>query len=129
METRRQFFQELIAGGVGVKVRPARRNQRAHHHDVVLYRGPLMVPAHVAVAVADHPALARTTSRHIVMRYTDGSGAAVMLYRFRGRVPDHRGMIGEVVRTLDGSIRVHAWNAADPGVYLEPLQILAREEG
>ncbi len=121
---RREFFQSLIAGGATVKVRPERRNARAHHRDEIVYRGPFSVPAHVAAIVAEHPGLVQTTSgRHVAMRYSDHG----TVYLFRCRVPEHRAMVGEIVRTPAGAIRVHAWSAADLGGYSEPLQIVERK--
>jgi hypothetical protein len=78
----------------------------------------------VAAILVEHPGLVLTTSgRHPAMRYVD-SGT---VYLLRSRVPDHRGMVGEIVRTQAGTIRVHCWSAADPGEYREPSAIVERK--
>jgi hypothetical protein len=51
------------------------------------------------------------------------------VYLFRCRIPDHRGMVGEIVRTPLGRLRVHCWSAADPGGYNEPAIIAERKAG
>ena len=46
---------------------------------------------------------------------------------FRCQVPAHRKLVGEIVRTQAGAIRVHCWTAADPERYTrndEPMAIL-----
>ena len=107
---RREFFKSLIAGGATARIRPERRNERKHHTGEIMYRGPLTIPERVSAIVAEHPGLCRTTSRHLVMRYVDRG----TVYLFRARVPEHRAMVGEIVRTFTGALRVHAWSAADP---------------
>lgn len=63
---RRAFFQSLIAGGAQVAERPERRNRREHHQDTLIYHGPMSIPARLAAIIADHPAIKRTTHRHMV---------------------------------------------------------------
>ena len=124
MQDRRQFFQSLIAGGAVVRERAERRNSRTHHRDEVLYRGPMTIPAHIAAIVTEHPGLVRTTSgRHVAMRYSDLG----TVYLLRSRVPEHRGMVGEIVQTAADAIRIHCWSAALPGEYQEPGAIIERK--
>lgn len=126
MDTRRSFFASLVTGGATVAQRPQARNRREHHTDTKVYHGPLLVPAHIAEAVRESPDLARSTCRHLVARYADPDGT---VWRFRCRVPDHRAMVGEIVLTCDGAIRIHCWSAADPGSYREPGEIMERWRG
>jgi hypothetical protein len=127
---RRQFFRGLIAAGATVAERPERRNRRAHHEGQRVYHGPMSIPEEVARIVADHPAIKRTTHRHLVSRYAaDG-----YTWLFRCQIPAHRGMVGEIIHIPqpDGVIlsRVHCWSAADPdraphGGYLDAVLISA----
>lgn len=125
MQDRREFFRSLIAGGAVVSQRPERRNRRAHHTNDVVYSGPLIVPERVAAIVAEHPAIKRTTHQHLVSRYAE----AGYTWLFRCQVPAHRAMVGEVVQTPEGAIRVHCWSAADPARTCggEPAAIIARK--
>jgi hypothetical protein len=125
---RRDFFKSLIAGGATVSERKERRNHRAHHEGTRLYHGPMLIPAYIAGIIAEHPALKRTTNgRHLVSRYAD----ATHTWLFRCQIPAHCLMVGEIVRTPEGKIRVHCWSAADPERYTrgdEPGVIIAAKE-
>ena len=52
-------------------------------------------------------------------RYAEPDGT---VYVFRCQIPEHRGMVGEIVRTPLGRMRVHCWSAANPGEYREPQE-------
>ncbi len=123
MLDRRKFFQGLIAGGASVR---KNRKRVAHRQDVVLYRGPMEIPAHVYEAVREDPTPHRATGRgtHLVSRYVEPDGT---VWLFRCQIPAHRGMVGEIVqgRPSDARRRVHCWQAADPGSYRTPEQLLA----
>lgn len=121
-ESRRDFFASLVGGGATVTQRVRSKNRRVHHRDTVLYHGPMTIPAHVAECVRESPELARSTCRHLLARYADADG---IIYRFRCRVPDHRGMVGEIVRTQANAVRLHCWSAAKLGEYREPTDIVA----
>ena len=120
---RREFFSSLIAGGATVAKRPQRRDIR--HADEVIYRGPMLIPERVALIIADHPAIKRCNRNgHLVSRYAEGGWT----WLFRCQIPAHQKMVGEIVRTPAGAIRVHCWSAADPERYTrndEPTTILA----
>ena len=122
---RREFFKSLIAGGATVSERTERRNRREHHRDEIMYHGPMLIPERVAAIVAEHPAIKRTThGAHLVSRYSETGWT----WLFRCQVPAHRKLVGEIVRTPAGGIRVHCWSAADPERYTrndEPTTILA----
>ena len=120
MQDRRHFLQSLIAGGAAV--RKTRKHIR-HQQDVRLYHGPMEIPAHVAEAVREDPTPHRSTGRgaHLVSRYAEADGA---VWLFRCQIPSHRGMLGEIVRTPLGRVRVHCWSAALPGKYREPSEII-----
>jgi len=122
---RRDFFRSLIAGGATVKERPARRNRRAHHEATRLYHGPMLIPAYIANIVASHPGLAKTTHGHLVSRYAD----AMHTWLFRCQIPDSRAMVGEILRTPEGKLRVHCWSAARPvDTYREAEEIVRRTD-
>ena len=123
MQDRREFFRSLIAGGAAVSQRPERRNRREHHAGERIYLGPMIVPERVAAIVAEHPAIKRTTHQHLVSRYAE-SGCT---WLFRCQIPASRQMVGEIVRTPEGSTRVHCWSAANPGEYREPQEIIERK--
>lgn len=119
---RREFFRSLIAGGATVSQRPERRNRRVHHEGTKLYHGPLLIPEYVAGIVAAHPAIKRTThGGHLVSRYAD----AAYTWLFRCQIPESRAMVGEIVCTPEGKLRIHCWSAARPGEYREPAEIVA----
>ena len=123
-QDRRQFFQSLIAGGATVVKRPRRCDIR-HTDDNVIYHGPMLIPERVAAIVAEHPAIKRSNrTSHLVSRYAENSWT----WLFRCQIPEHRKMVGEIVRTPAGAIRVHCWSTADPERYTrndEPTTILA----
>lgn len=122
---RRDFFKSLVAGGATIKVRPERKNQRAHHQGERIYHGPMEIPERVVSAVAQSPALAKTTHRHLISRYTDGEGWE---WRFRSQIPEHRLMVGEIIRTPEGNVCVHCWASADLDRYMShcgPAEILS----
>lgn len=124
---RREFFKALIAGGAAVKQRPTKRNSRAHHKDTQLYHGPMAIPANIAAIIADSPAIKRTTHGHLVSRYSYGGAT----WLFRCQIPEHRLMVGEIIRVPDGQLRIHCWSAADPDRYTgadEPGAIIRAKE-
>lgn len=122
MDTRRQFFQDLVGGGASVAVRPGARNRRTRHQDTRLYHGPFLVPERVAAVLTAHPGIKRTTHRHLAMRYVDEG----VVYLLRCQVPASRAVLGEIVRTVAGAIRVHGWSAAS-SAREEPLEIVRRK--
>lgn len=100
---------------------------RIRHAGERVYHGPIFVPENIAAIVAEHPAIKRTTSRHMVMRYSHGGWT----WLFRSQIPASRMMVGEIVRTPEGQIRVHLWSAASPhsgahSARRTPAEILAR---
>lgn len=126
MQDRRQFFQSLIAGGATVH---STRKRVSHAGDIRLYHGPMEIPAHVAEAVREDPSLYRPKGghrggAHLLSRYAEADGT---VYLFRCQIPAHRGMVGEIVRTPLGPLRVHCWTAADPANYDEPAIIAERK--
>jgi hypothetical protein len=119
---RRAFFQSLVAAGAI----PRRTRKRVPHSgDVVLYHGPMTIPAHVAEAVREDPTLHRATGRgsHLTSRYSEADGT---VWLFRCQIPSHRGMIGEIIRTPLTRTHVHVWAAATPGNYSEPHKIIGQ---
>lgn len=123
---RREFFQSLIAGGAGVR-KNRKRVSGSHRQDVVLYRGPMQIPAHVYEAVREDPTPHRATGRgtHLVSRYAEADGT---VWLFRCQIPAHRGMVGEIVQVPVGKLlRVHCWSAATPAEYQEPSVIVERK--
>ena len=119
-QDRRQFFQALIAGGATVR---KTRKRVQHSQDVRVYHGPMSIPPHVAEAIRHDPAPHRPTGQgtHLISRYAEPDAT---VWLFRCQIPSHRGMVGEVVRTPLGRIRVHCWSAAIPGEYREPAEII-----
>ena len=124
MQDRREFFRALIAGGASVRTT---RKHVSHAQDVRLYHGPMTIPAHVYEAVREDPTPHRSTGRgaHLVSRYAEADGT---VWLFRCQIPEHRCMMGEIVRTPLGRNRVHCWSAADPAPYRTPTNLLARAE-
>lgn len=120
---RREFFQSLIAGGASVKSRREGRNRRAHHQNERVYHGPMAIPERIAAIVADHPGLKRTTDRHLVSRYAEEGWT----WLFRCQIPASRQMVGEIVRTPEGKMRVHCWSAARDTSAEEPAVIVGRK--
>ena len=120
MQDRRHFLQSLIAGGATVR---KTRKHVPHTSDVRLYHGPMAIPERIAEAIWEDPTLHRATGRgtHLVSRFAELDGA---VWLFRCGVPSHRGMLGEIVRTPLGRVRVHCWSAALPGKYREPSEII-----
>lgn len=120
---RREFFQSLIAGGATVR---RTRKHVKHSEDVRLYHGPMSIPAYVYEAVREDPSPMRATGRggHLVSRYAEADGT---VWIFRSQIPEHRGMVGEIVRTPIGRHRVHCWSSATPAdMYREPAAIIER---
>ena len=109
---RREFFQSLIAGGAAVR-KNRKRVPRAHAGNTRTYHGPMTIPDHVYEAVREDPSPMRATGRgtHLVSRYAEADGT---VYVFRCQIPASRQMVGEIVRTPLGRIRVHCWSAATP---------------
>ena len=122
---RRGFLQSLVALGADTR-RTRKRVPKSHAQDVRLYHGPMTIPAHVAEAVREDPTPHRASGRgtHLVSRYAEADGT---VWLFRCRIPTHRGMVGEIVRTPIGRYRIHCWSAAtpSPSPYREPEQIIA----
>lgn len=119
---RRDFFKSLIAGGAAPKVRERGKNNRAHHKQDVVYHGPMTIPVEVAEIIATHPGLCRTTHRHLVSRYSQNGRTWI----FRCQIPKHRAMVGEIIRTPEGKLRIHCWSAARlSDTYRSPDQIIA----
>jgi len=123
---RREFFQGLIAGGLPVR-RTRKRVPKAHAGDVRIYHGPMQVPEHVAEAVRHDSTPYKSTGRgsHLVTRYAESDGT---VWLFRCQIPDHCGMVGEIVRTPLQRFRVHCWSAANPAAYRQPGEILQRQK-
>jgi hypothetical protein len=120
-------FRQLVESGVAVALRPERRNRREHHQDERIYCGPMAIPERIAGIIAEHPGIKRTTDRHLVSRYAEGEWTWV----FRAPIPEHRLMVGEIVRTWCGHIRIHCWSTADPERYTrgdEPAAIVANKQ-
>ncbi len=118
---RREFFKGLIASGATVREREHGRNRRARHVDNRIYHGPMLIPERVAAIIAAHPAIKRTTHRHLVSRYAEGN----FVWIFRCQIPASLAMVGEIVSTSEGKIRVHCWSAATPAdTYCTPKQLL-----
>ena len=107
---RREFFKSLIAGGASMRERPRAKNRRAHHTGERLYHGPMEIPEDIVRIIAAHPAIKKTTCRHLVSRYANTG----WVWLFRCQIPESRQMVGEIIRTPEGKIRVHCWSAARP---------------
>ena len=121
---RRSFLQSLVAAGAPVR-RNRRRVPHSHAGDIRLYHGPMTIPAYVAEAVREAPDPLRAKGRgtHLLSRYADADGT---VWLFRCQIPDHRGMVGEIVQAPIGRRRrVHCWSAATPGEYREPAEIIS----
>lgn len=123
---RRAFFQSLIAGGSTINQRPENKNRRAHHQGERLHHGPIEIPERIVAIVAAHPGLKRSTHRHLVSRYAENE----WVWLFRCQIPESRQMVGEIIRTPEGKIRVHCWSAAnsDGRVIQTPADIVSRCE-
>jgi hypothetical protein len=126
MESRRDFFGSLLSGGATVTNGLSGR-KRGHDAatNAVLYRGPMRIPDDVRAAVEETPNIHRTRGgkRKLAMRYSaDG-----VVWLFRYAVPAHGAMVGEVVRTIEGKYRVHAWQAAHPGEYRAATEFITRD--
>ncbi len=121
---RRDFFAALASTGAAPKAWAQKKNKLKHHAGERLYHGPMLIPAHVAETVRESPEVYRTTHRHPVLRYVDSDQT---VYLLRSRVPESRAMIGEIVRTPEGRVRVHCWSAARTSTtYREVSELLAR---
>lgn len=118
MDSRRSFFRQLIATGATLRQRPLSRNRLAHHVNSLLFRGPMTIPEGVADAVAVS-AVYRTTQRKLVLRHVTPDGT---VWLFRTAVPEHRCLIGEIVRCPDKRYRVHCWTIAEPGAYRDAAE-------
>ena len=119
---RREFFRSLIAAGA-VPRKTRKRVPQSHAGDIRLYHGPMTIPPHVYEAVREDPTPHRATGRgsHLVSRFADPDAT---VWLFRCQIPEHRGMVGEIVRTPIGRIRVHCWSAATPGGYRTPAELI-----
>ena len=129
MQDRREFFRSLIASGATIR---STRKGVSHAGDIRIYHGPMTIPPHVAETVREDPSLYRRKSGcrgggHLLMRYVEPDGT---VYLFRTRIPEHRGMVGEIVRTpISGRFRVHCWSAARLGEYRSPQDIIGGFQG
>jgi len=124
---RREFFQSLIAGGATICKNRKRVTPR-HRQDVQIYHGPMQIPPHVYEAVREDPTPHRATGRgtHLVSRYAEQGGT---VWLFRCQIPESRAMVGEIVRTPEGNLRIHCWSAARHGyIYREPAEIVTLHE-
>lgn len=132
----RRGFLQAVLGGATVHADPAMRrtkrkdgsSARGHHADNErLYHGPFFVPADVAEAIREDGSLYRTARRpqydvtgevkrecggKLASRYVDGDGCT---WVGKCPIPESRTVVGEIVRTGEGRIRVHWWAAATPG--------------
>ncbi|MEM3038645.1 MAG: hypothetical protein QXE45_04540 [Thermoplasmata archaeon] len=114
--TRREFAKwfGIAVGTTAIPVK-AKFKKKKHHEDTLLYKGPMRIPEHVVESVREAE-IVRTTDRHWAARYQDRD----TVYLFRFRIPHHRGMVGEIVKTKEGKFRVHCWAAANAcGEYKE----------
>lgn len=110
---RRSFFVALASAGTPVKDNfPRARSRKPLHLDTQLYHGPVVIPDYVAEQVRESPDLHRTAARHLAARLNTPDGT---VWLFRARIPASRVMLGEVVRTLSGRIRIHLWATARLG--------------
>lgn len=113
MDSRRDFFRSLVAGGATVTSdlsgQPLKHRKRDKQPNIRLYHGPMLVPPDVAEILRESPDLHRTRSRHLVGRYADADGTTWLI---RTRVPDSRAMVGDIVRQQDGHLRITCWSAA-----------------
>ena len=90
------------------------RNQRRHHQDVLLYKGSIEIPIG-ALELAQQATPVKSTHGHSVIRIEhDG-----IVYVFRRKVAPC--MIGEVVSTTTGAIRVHVWSACAIGYAIDVI--------
>lgn len=128
---RRDFFKSLVAAGA---VPQKTRKHTDHSGDIRIYHGPMEIPAHVYEAVREDPALCYATGRpghgrkgHLVSRYADPDGT---VWIFRCQIPEHRGMVGEIIQTPIGQRkRIHCWSAATPAdTYKAPAELLERRQ-
>ena len=90
------------------------RNQRHHHQDTLIYKGPIEVPIG-ALELARRAAPVKSTHGHSVIRIEHEG----VVYVFRRKVATC--MVGEVVRTMAGAIRVHVWSACAIGYAIEVI--------
>jgi len=110
--TRRSFFSALVAGGATVTNTlaglPLKHRKADKLRGTRLYHGPMFIPPDVTALIREDPALHRTRQRKLVSRYAEDG----VTWLFRCEIPASRAMVGEVVRTPEGTHRVHCWSAA-----------------
>ena len=131
MDSRRDFFRSLVAGGASVSHGLTGRHlnhRTAGVRNERLYHGPMEIPTDVAEAIRESPDLSRTrhtggVGRGLCARYTDADGVR---WRMLSAIGESRQMVGEIVRTAEGAIRVHCWTIARPGEYRDARAIIAR---
>lgn len=130
--TRRESFVGLFAAptiATGLSGKPLKHRKADKAPNTLIYRGPIEIPSHVAEAIRECPDLAKSRggANKLVSRYTDADG---ILYRGRCPIPAHRGVVGEIVSTAEGIVRVHWWAAATPApTYRTPADLIARRNG
>jgi hypothetical protein len=127
-ESRRSFFQSLVAGGAtvntGLSGKPLKHRKSDKQPNQRMYHGPMLVPADVAECLRESPDLHKTRATHLVARYVDGDGCVWLM---RTRIPESRAMVGEIVRTPEGHYRVTCWSAATPSLtYRDARALIAR---
>lgn len=114
---RREFLRSLTSAPM--IARPTAKNRREHHQGERIYHGPIRLPSQV-LDIALRAPVYRTTHRHPVIRLQlDG-----VTYLFRSGIAGDC-YLGEIVRTPEGRIRVHAWAAIETAPALN--EILARK--
>lgn len=137
---RRDVVKALFGGTGEVATWPKQRkpwHPRVKHQNEVLYKGPLMIPAHIAETCATEPDIrSRTGSlnpRKLIMCYDErnvsvsGYAMGTLKWRFRSPIPASRKMIAEIQRGTDGLIRIVAFAVADGDVYRDPYEVIRRK--
>jgi len=109
---RRSFFRTLVVGGAAVTDTlhglPLKHRKADKLRGTRLYHGPMFVPPDVAEIIREDPSLHRTRERKLVSRYAEDG----ITWLFRCQIPASRAMVGEVIRTPEGTYRVHCWSVA-----------------
>ena len=113
---RREFFRSLVAGGAAVTDdlagKPLKHRKSDKQRNTPLYHGPMVIPADVAECLREDPALHKTRTGRMSMRYVDSEGT---IWLMMSEIPASREMQGEICRTAEGRYRVHCWYVARPG--------------
>lgn len=132
----RRGFLQAVLGGATVHADPAMRRAkrkdgglaRSHHAgDERLYHGPFFVPVDVVEAIREDGSLYKSRTRGqsgLRTRYVDGDSVT---WIGKCQIPGSRAVVGEIVRTGDGRVRVHYWAAATPGTARrDPREMVTR---